>query len=225
MQEVGHFGVIFFIAFIWIISIFITIANFYYFNQVYDQGGTPDYSSDSAYNICIFLGFSLGFQILCFVCVFYVIYEEYQRSSEKGQKEIELERYKASINAINTTYSQTSKDVSQSLKKQLDSQVSKITNQYIEKEQTILERENEIRQKLSWVRTLYDEQKEVREQLDKTKKELEQSKNQINQLKNTVKPPEQFIIKEKKDEISQTTEDEILEQPKKEIKSVKIFSI
>lgn len=183
MQEVGHFGVIFFIAFIWIISIFITLANFYYFNQVYQDGGTPDYSEDSAYNICIAIGFSLGFQILCFLCVFYVIYEEYERSSTKGDLELQLERYKASINAINTTYAQTSKDISKSLKKQLDQQVTKITGEYLEKEQRILDRENEIRQKLTWVRGLYEEQKVVREELEKAEQQISELKNENYKLK------------------------------------------
>ena len=147
MLEVGHFTLIIFVLFILLISIFITIANLYYFNDVYKQGGTPNYSSDSAYNMTIVLFMALILEVLCFIGLFYVLYEEYERASKKGTLELQLERYKSSVDAINKTYSQTSKNISHELQVQLDKQIRRVSKTINAKDFVILKQERELYEK------------------------------------------------------------------------------
>lgn len=166
MAEIGHFTTLIFIAAIWVILIFVTAVNIYYFSRIYNQGGTPDYNTDSAWTITVLSTFTLLLLIICFFAFIYVFVVEYQRSTKKEQLELKIERYKSAIDAIDRTYDLTSKKLSKDIEVQIEKQLNDVTTIVGKKNFMIKKQTNEIMKRDQYINRLQQYTTNLKTQVD-----------------------------------------------------------
>lgn len=183
MLDIGHTATLIFIGIFWIILIFVTIANIYYFNRIYNQGGTTYYSQDAAYMLTIFSLLLLLLEIICTIGLFYAITVEVQRSELNHNLELQLEKSRAAILAINSTYSQSSERLSREIQNQLDSQITNVAKIINNKNSVIKKQELELVVSKNSIVELQEENEDLKNKIIEIDNELgDMSDNELGDM-------------------------------------------
>ncbi len=179
MRDSTHLTIVAITFVVVLLILMMSIINIYYYQTIYNDGGTPDYPEGRAWTQVLLSGLCLVFSILSIAGLSYLYYTEIKRADKEAEMTIGIKVAEAEIHAINSTYGESSVSLSKSIGDQMDSQIRDITRVIQKKNHENLLLKKDIHQREANVKGLLGEREKLQNKIDQLTKEITELKDNL----------------------------------------------